>query len=161
LRGGALPPALLATALSFALSYAPARARIWGLLIFGMAAVGVSVMKLSPSAVDGVFFACWVSIVVTAATVHLPRGRTFVVVVLLSLNAGAWAGAVLAATGRPMDRLIALPVVLLSLPCAWLVSRRWGLGVKVVASWLVAVAILGASLPLLTPTPGYVADHME
>ena len=161
MRGGALTPALLAAALGFARSYAPARARLWGVAIFGLAALGVSFAKLSPSTTDGIFLACWASILITAATVHLPRGRTLVAIALLSLNAGVWTGAVLAATGKPIDRLIALPVVLLCLPGAWLVSRRWGLGVKVLASWLVAVAILGASLPLLTPTPGYVADHME
>ncbi|MDI1365559.1 MAG: hypothetical protein PSX79_11960, partial [bacterium] len=140
---------------------APPRARLWGAIIFGLAALGISVIELPPSTTDGIFLACWASILLTAATVHWPRGRTFVAIALLSVNAGVWAGAVLAATGKPIDRLVALPVVLLCLPGAWLVSRHWGLGVKVLASWLAAVAILGASLPLLTPTPGYVADHME
>ena len=41
-----------------------------------------------------------------------------------------------------------------------IVSRGWGIAVKVVASWLAAVAILATMLSLV-PTPGYMPDHME
>ena len=32
---------------------------------------------------------------------------------------------------------------------------------KVLASWLIAVAVLGAILQFLPATPGYLADHLE
>ena len=41
-----------------------------------------------------------------------------------------------------------------------IVLRGWSIGLKVLASWLAAVAIL-ATMVSLTPTPGYKPDHME
>ena len=35
------------------------------------------------------------------------------------------------------------------------------LAIKVVVSWLVAVALLNAALRLLPVTPGYLPDHVE
>ena len=37
--------------------------------------------------------------------------------------------------------------------------RKWIL--KVVASWLIAIAVLSALLHVLPVTPGYMADHLE
>jgi len=52
--------------------------------------------------------------------------------------------------------------LLLSLfPAAWIADRRVLIALRVVASWLIAVAMLGALLQLLPVTPGYVPDHME
>ncbi|CAN5715460.1 hypothetical protein BH11PSE1_BH11PSE1_05150 [soil metagenome] len=99
--------------------------------------------------------------VITAATVHLPKGLNGPLALVLSLNAGVWCGAVIAAAGAPLDLAKAAPWVLLAFPGTWVVARGWGVGIKVLASWLVAVAILGAALQTTTPTPGYVADHME
>ena len=61
---------------------------------------------------------------------------------------------------QDMDLAIALPCVLILLVGRPVVVGGWGIGVKVVASWLTAVAIL-ATMVSLTPTPGYVQDHME
>jgi hypothetical protein len=55
---------------------------------------------------------------------------------------------------------ISLPFVLVLIPGSVVVARGWEIGVKVLASWLTAVAILATMLSL-TPTPGYVPDHME
>lgn len=52
-----------------------------------------------------------------------------------------------------VETTIALPWVLLVLPALWLRRTRIGLAVKIVASWLGAVAILAAAVPL-TLTPG-------
>ncbi|CAN5444811.1 hypothetical protein BH10PSE5_BH10PSE5_12190 [soil metagenome] len=161
MRGGALPPALLAAALSFALAFAPRRSLTWAPPIFVLAAFGASFVHLDKRWDDGVFLGCWISVVLSAAAVHLPRGLNQPTALLLALNAGVWAGTIIAVAGGPLDLAKALPWVLLALPGAWLVSRGWGLGIKVVSSWLIAVAILAATLPTTTPTPGYAADHME
>ena len=79
---------------------------------------------------------------------------------LLAVNTGFWAGAVTAIAGSDRDLLRALPVALLAFPAGWLVAHRGALAIKVLASWLIAVAILVAALPMV-PTPGYVQDHME
>jgi hypothetical protein len=47
------------------------------------------------------------------------------------------------------------------LPAVWIVDRRVLIALRVVASWLIAVAMLGAMLQFLPVTPGYMPDHME
>lgn len=161
MRGGALPPALLAAALGFALSFAPRRAIVPSLSAFVLLAAAASFAPLDPLWADGIFYACWASVVVTALAVHLTKWLNLAGFVMLAANAGLWAGAVVRLGDAPLDLGKSLPWVLLFLPGAWLVGRKLGIGVKVVASWLVAVAVLGAALPVTTPTPGYVGDHME
>ena len=161
MRGGALPPALLAAALGFALAFAPRRAIAPGVAVFVGGAAAFSLARIDPAWTDAIFYGCWASVILTALSVHLPKTLELRAGVLLAANAGLWAGAVIAAAGTPFDLAKALPWVLLCLPARLLVSRRMGIAIKVVASWLVAVSVLGAALPTLTPTPGYVGDHME
>jgi len=99
--------------------------------------------------------------IASAATVHLPKGLGPRAALALSINAGFWSGAVIALAGSQLDLLKALPCAFVLLPAAWLVSRRAPIAVKVVASWLIAVAILAATLQFLPVTPGYMPDHME
>lgn len=161
MRGGALPPALLASALGFALAFAPRRAIAPGVAVFAGVATAVSLARIDPAWTDAIFYGCWASVIVTALSVHLPKALGLRAAVLLAVNAGLWAGTVIAAAGAPLDLAKALPWVLICLPASLLVGRRMGIGIKVVASWLVAVSVLAAALPTLTPTPGYVGDHME
>lgn len=161
MRGGALPPALLASALGFALAFVPRKAMAPGVLVFAGVAGAVSLVKTNPTWVDPIFYGCWISVVLTALAVHLPKPPSLPAVMALAANAGLWAGAVISAAGAPPDLLKSLPFVLICLPASWLIARRLGIAVKVVASWLIAVSVLAAALPTLTPTPGYVGDHME
>lgn len=57
--------------------------------------------------------------------------------------------------------LRALPCVLVVLPAAWVVGRRQRIAIKVLSSWLIAVAVLAATLQFLPMTPGYLPDHMD
>jgi hypothetical protein len=41
-----------------------------------------------------------------------------------------------------------------------IVARKWGIGIKVACSWLIAIAALEIGLNLV-PTPGYKPDHMD
>lgn len=52
-------------------------------------------------------------------------------------------------------------LLLARLPAAWIVDRRVLIALRMVASWLIAVAMLGALLQFLPVTPGYMPDHME
>jgi hypothetical protein len=52
-------------------------------------------------------------------------------------------------------------LVLARLPAAWITDRRVVIALRIVASWLIAVAMLGAMLHFLPVTPGYMPDHME
>ncbi len=104
---------------------------------------------------------CWASVVIAAVSVHLPRGLGSRLAVALALNTGVWTGAVIALAGAPLDLAKSLPWVLLCLPGGWIVANGRSIFLKVAASWLIAVAVLVATLPVVTPTPGYVPDHMD
>lgn len=161
MRGGALPPALLASALGFALAFAPRRAIPPAVAVFVAIAVAAGHLKPDPHLADAIFYLCWGSVVVTALSLHLPGGVRLWLAQVLAANAGVWAGLVIAVAGVPLDLAKALPWVLICLPAAWLISRRFQIAIKVVASWLIAISLLAAALPATTPTPGYVGDHME
>jgi hypothetical protein len=61
----------------------------------------------------------------------------------------------------PVLLCAAAGLVLALLPAAWIVDRRVLIALRVIASWLIAVAMLGAMLQFLSVTPGYIPDHME
>jgi hypothetical protein len=161
MRGGALPPSLLAAALGFALGFAPRRIALPGLAVFAGLGGACSLMRVPAHWTDPIFYLCWASVIVTALAVHLPKGVGVKTALVLSINAGLWAGAVIAVAGTPVDVAKALPWALICLPAGWLAAHRLQIAIKVVASWLVAVAVLAATLPTTTPTPGYMGDHLE
>jgi hypothetical protein len=161
MRGGALPPSLLAAALAFALAFAPRKVVAPAIVLFASGFVCVGLAKLPGGWIDAVFYACWFSVIVTALSVHLPKGVAAPLALALAINAGLWAGGVVSVAGVPLDIAKSLPWVLLCLPARWLVGHRLSVAIKVVSSWLAAVAILAAALPTTTPTPGYAPDHME
>ena len=161
MRGGALPPALLAAALGFALAFVPRKAIAPGIAVFAGVAVAASLVKNTPAWSDAIFYACWASVIFTALCVHIRKSPPLAAILAVAANAGLWAGAVIAAAGAPLDLAKSLPFVLICLPALWLTTKRLSIAVKVVASWLIAVSVLAAALPTLTPTPGYVGDHME
>lgn len=161
MRTAALPAALLVAALGFALSFAPPRALRIALPTFAALCIGACLVRTPLAWQDTIFLACWTSVIATAALVHLPRGVGAPLAIGAAANAGLWSGLLIATAGEPIDLLKVIPVTLICIPGAWL-AARWGrIALKVAASWLVAVALLAAAIPLTTPTPGYVQDHME
>ena len=160
MRGGTLPAALIFAALGFALSFAPRRVRVLALLAAAIAAAMLVVVPFGISQAEYVYFACWASVIGAAASVHLPGGLPARAAVVLSLACGAAAGAVIGLAGNMPDLATAASAALLIVPASWLVASGREIAVKVVSSWLIAIAMLAAALPL-TPTPGYAPDHME
>ena len=158
MRGGAVPPALLFAALSCALAFTPPRTRWLGLLAVAVALL-VSWLPVPSAWIEIMFIGCWASVAGTAALVHV-RGVRFCPAVALAINVGAWAGATVAVTATRNALPSAVPVLALIVAAAWAVGRGWSIAVKVVSSWLIAIALLAAILPTL-PTPGYAPDHME
>jgi hypothetical protein len=160
-RGGALPPALLCAAVGLALAFVPRRAWLPSLVTLTMTTVVLAALPIPGEWLEGVFLGCWASVAATAAAVHVPRGLTASGAVGLSFNAGLWSGAEVALAGSRLDIGKALLCVLLLFPAAFIVDWRAPIVVKVVASWLVAVAILAATLQFLPVTPGYLPDHLD
>lgn len=160
MTGSTLPAALIFAALGFALSFAPHRVRAPALLAAAIMAAVLLQIPLDDSAAVLIYFACWASVIVTAASVNLPGGLPEPAALVLSLVCGVAAGAVIAAAGNAPDLALAALAALVILPASWLVGTGRGIAVKVVTSWLIAIALLAAFLPL-TPTPGYAPDHMQ
>jgi hypothetical protein len=161
MRGGSLPPALLFAALGMALSFAPWRAIAVAAVLALVAAIGASFIRVATSWEDPIFLGCWIGVAVAAASVHIPGGVRSAWALILALNSGLWAGAVIAAAGQPIDLAISAPAMLVCVPGAWLVATGRGIAVKVASSWLLAVGVLALCLQLAPTTPGYKPDHMD
>lgn len=160
MRGGVVPPALLFAALACMLAFAPRSSRLPSIIAAIVTALIIAQMPLPPKWVEVVFLGCWVSTVATAALVHFPHRLSGRRPVLIGSNAGFWAGATVAIAGTTLDIAEAAPWLALIVPGAYLIARKYGVAVKVVSSWLIAIAVLAAVLPIV-PTPGYAPDHME
>jgi hypothetical protein len=160
MRLGVVPAALLFAALGLALAFASRGARASSLLAL-VATLGVFTFLPAPQAwLEGVFLGCWIAVIATAASVHF-RGLGLFAALVLSVDAGIWASAVISLSGSRFDLLKALPCLLIVLPASWVVRRHDSVPVKVVSSWVIAVAVLAITLQLLPVTPGYLPDHME
>jgi len=102
----------------------------------------------------------WVAIILAAALTYFPPAAAQRGAIPLAVVAGAGVGTLASMSGRASDLLIALPIGLLFVPGRWIVERGYGLGVKVVASWMIAIALLSTFVSLI-PTTGYQPDHLE
>jgi hypothetical protein len=161
MRGGVAPPALLIIALGLALAFAPRNTRLPSCLLLLVVATSVVFLPIPQTYVEGVFLGCWVTVIVTAGSVHFTRGLSRAIALALSLNVGLWAGAVVSLSGSRSDLVKALPCVLIYLPASWTIARFTPIPVKVVGSWVIATAVLAATLQFIPVTPGYLPDHME
>ena len=161
MRGGMVPPALLFAALGLALAFAPRNAWAPSLLTLIATLAACSFLPVPEAWMEGVFLGFWISVIATAASVHLARGLGRRAALALAFNAGVWGSAVVSLSGSRLDLLKALPCVLIFLPAAWVLGRYAAIPVKVVSSWVIAVAVLAAALQLLPVTPGYLPDHLE
>jgi hypothetical protein len=156
-----MPPTLLFMALGLALTFAPRRAWWPSLLALLATLAAGAFVPLRQTWLEAGFLGCWISVIATAASVHLVPGLGARGAVALSFNAAVWASAVVSLSGSKLDLLEALPWVLIFLPASRVVRRFASIPVKVVSSWVIAVAILAATLQLLPVTPGYLPDHLE
>jgi hypothetical protein len=156
-----VPPALLFVALGLALAFAPRKAWAPSLLALLATLGAFTFLPVPQSWLEAVFLGCWISVIATAASVHLVRGLSPRAALALSFNAGVWASVVVCLSGSRLDLLKALPWVFIVLPASWAVGRHSSIPVKVLSSWVIAVAVLAATLQLLPVTPGYLPDHME
>jgi hypothetical protein len=161
MRAGALPAALLCLALGLGLASAEQEARIVQFAILGVTACAIALAPIPETGLYVVSLGCWTSIIATAAMVHGPRRLQDSAGLALTLNAAVWTGAVIALSPSKLNLLEALPLALCAWPAAWVRRRGQAIVLKVLASWLMAVAMLGATLQFLPVTPGYLPDHME
>ena len=104
------------------------------------------------------FPAAWA--IISAASLAAMLGSLPIRPVRITIAAAAGLVTGLLTTGWPMlVVLVALPMT--GMLARFAVARDWPLAVKVVAGWLLATAMLNATLTVLPVTPGYVPDHLE
>jgi hypothetical protein len=161
MRGGVLPLGLLFAALGLALGCAPRGDWRPGFLALLGILGAFAFLPVPKIWLEGVYLACWTGVIATALSVYFIHRSGRWVALALSLNAGIVASAVVCVSGSRFDLLKALPCMLMMFPASWLVGRGVSIPVKVVSSWIVAVAVLAAALQLLPVTPGYLPDHLE
>ena len=161
MTGGALQPTLLFLALGLALTFSPRTA--WPACVLALlASVTVFALLLIPKHwLEGISLCTWTSVVATAGTVYFAPGIHFRAALGLSINAGLWAGAGAAVAGSTRDLMTALPAMLIAVPASAVAARYSSLPIKVASSWIIAVALLAATLHLLPVTPGYLPDHLD
>ncbi|WP_309612375.1 hypothetical protein [Sphingomonas sp.] len=147
-------------ALGLALAFIPLRRALIAAGVMVLVALAACWSSPPEQWIEPIFVGCWLSVIATAGLVHRPLKVPPALFLAAAANVGLWAGLVTSVAGQSRDLAIALPCVLLLFIGRPIVVRGWGIGVKVVASWLTAVAIL-ATMVSLTPTPGYKQDHME
>ena len=161
MRGAALPPALLCLALGLGLASARGKTAVLGLAVLVVTASAVAFVPVPESWSDIVFLGCWMSIIANAAIVYAPRILQDRSALPLSLNAGVWTGALIALGPSKLGLIHALPFSLCAWPGAWARRRGEAIGLKVLASWLIGVAVLAATLQFLPATAGYLPDHLD
>ncbi len=161
MRGGVTPLVLLFAALGVALSIAPRT--IWGpsLLALLLALAAFAFLPLPHAWLEGVFLGCWISVIGTAASVQVFHKVSACAAFILSINTGAWSSAVADLSGSHLNLLEALPWATIVWPASWVVRRYGSIPIKIVSSWLIAIAALSGVLQFLPATPGYLPDHME
>ncbi|MFN2474615.1 MAG: hypothetical protein ABR588_11955 [Sphingomicrobium sp.] len=160
MRDGAVPAIALCLALGILLAYAPRRALLAAIVAIALVAIAVSAIVLPLEWQAYVVIACWAGTLLFALAIYVARPIPLTAAVLAAVLAGLMVGALTSEIGRPTVLALALPCVLVSLPASWLVQRRKAIVLKVLTSWIVAVAILSTGLTLAAGVNAG-ADHLE
>lgn len=159
MNGGLVPLLLLSATIGLMLAFVPQRSAWLALVVFAIAAFsGWAVpLELSPPLV---FTALWLSAIVAAILVYVPNARWSPAVLPLCVNAGFWLGACAALSGNLAVLALGIAPALVVIPARWLTQQKFDIVIKVIASWMIAIASLSLFVSLI-PTPGYKPDHME
>lgn len=153
-------PVLLLVASALALTIAPVKFR-WSAALALVVSAGVAAQLTYREDWQPMMLAgSWISIILTSLAVYRTQDASPLPSLALALNAGSWVGAVTTIGDNDWDLVRVMPFVLLLFPAAWIVARTASIVLKVLASWLITIAIMVLTLPIVT-TPGYAPDHME
>ncbi|MET0231312.1 MAG: hypothetical protein ABW186_10310 [Rhodanobacteraceae bacterium] len=158
---GTLPALLVAAAFGIAVAYAPLASRWIGMLAFVVAATLIAFVPIPAGWSERVHLGCWIAIVTCCIRIHFPGAIGTRGAVVLAIAAGAVGGSVDSLqnmrTGVALLALIATATCFASRAAASCMP----LAPRILSSWLIAVALLAATLQSLPVTPGYLPDHLE
>lgn len=159
MNGGLVPLLLLSATIGLMLAFVARRTALIGLVAFiatGLLAFAIPV-GLPPPAI---FAGLWLSTIAAAILVYFPVARWSAAALPICVNAGFWMGACAALSGNWSALGVGFLPVLVAFPASWLTRRKFAIVIKVIASWMIAIASLSLFVSLI-PTPGYKPDHME
>lgn len=159
MNGGLVPLLLLSATIGLMLAFVANRSAMIALLGLSIAAI-VGFAAPLDFAPNTVFAGLWLSMIAAAVLVYLPVVRWSVLALPVCLNAGVWLGACAGLTGNPSALFIGILPLFILFPARLLAQGRLNIAVKVLASWMIAIASLSVFVTLI-PTPGYKPDHME
>ena len=160
MTGESWSPAILLLAAALSLAIAPKTHRLPAVLALISSAVLACLVAYPPAWQQAILAGSWISITLCALAVYRKPGASQAPSLMLAVNAGFWAGAVSASFGSERALLQVLPLALLTFPAGWAAARGASIILKILASWIIAITILMAALPMVA-TPGYVEDHMN
>lgn len=160
MNGGIVPSILLCATLGLLLSFTIGRVAWFAVVAMTAAAAVFAMLTMPESRTAAIFVSIWATIIAAAAVTYFPPAVAQRLALPVAVAAGMGVGSLASLSGRKSDLMLALPISLLFVPGRWVIARGYGLGPKVVASWMIAIAMLSTFVSL-TPTPGYQPDHME
>jgi hypothetical protein len=159
MNGGIVPLLLIGFSVGLMLAFAPGRVMKGALgALCGAAIVGFFLFTSLPATLT--FVGLWTTTIAVAATSYLPTARWPTLPVILSSLAGLSLGACAGLNGDYRGLVLGLLVAFVCYPAKWLAARKLDIVIKVVASWMIAIASLSMFVSLMA-TPGYKPDHME
>lgn len=159
MNGGIAPFLLLAGTIGLLLGLAPWRRALAGGVVFVGAAL-LGFMVHAHMMLGVVFTGLFLSMILVAVLVYYPARLWAMWVVPISINCGLWLGTCAALTSTSTGLALGLLATLLAIPVHWIARQKFVILIKVVASWMIAIASLSLFVSLM-PTPGYKLDHME
>jgi hypothetical protein len=108
---------------------------------------------------EAAIIACCLTTMIVSLAVYWPRMLPPSAVIFAALVTGITAGLALGAAAPPSSAYPAIIGLTTALPASIADRNKFGIASRVVASWLVAVAVLAAVLPYVIAHPGYIPDH--
>lgn len=160
MNAGLLPMALMAAAVGLVMAFAETRTGWMAVAALAATALAAAAMPLPSQWSGAVIAGLWISMAATAALAFLPRGLSRAAALAVGVKDGVWLGGYASVSTGLGEAAMVLPLSLLFIPAKWISRRGYAIVPKVLLSWMIAVASL-SFLVSLTPTPGYVPDHME
>ncbi len=135
--------------------------RTVAMALVGFAAAALMAFTASPDIAPNIIFAgLWLSMIAAAVLVYLPVARWSLAALPISVNAGFWLGACAGLSNDLSVLAIGILPLFIAIPARLVAGGKFNIAVKVVASWMIAIASLSLFVTLI-PTPGYKPDHME
>ncbi len=158
MRDAVLPAAMTLMMIGLMLGSQSAKNAVAAALIAGGLVVLFSFAAIPVSGEAGIV-ACCVTTILLSLVVYWPRILPPWAVIGTALLAGTIAGLALSGASETSRAYPAIIGLMTALPASIAERNKFGIASRVVASWLVAVAVLAAVLPLVIAHPGYIPDH--